>query len=207
VIYLCADCFILLSAFTTYFMINFEVTQDPFTFEKIFPVFHFVFQLLIFFIVFLLLITKLSQKMKIENVFVKLNRPVVVATWCFFHFVFVCLPQGFWMESFTSNLHCFWRFIAIFTAFRLTFYSLELNWTLILLQHLLEKLSENCSNKKAEIKSMMTSQVKQMKESLSRSMSLVCCRFYSYLLLLSNAFVQISYCNSTKNFKSLLYWF
>lgn len=38
--------------------------------------------------------------------------------------------------------------------------------------HLLEKLSENCSTKKAEIKSMMTSQVKQMKESLSRSMSL-----------------------------------
>ncbi|CAK8575369.1 unnamed protein product [Lathyrus sativus] len=38
--------------------------------------------------------------------------------------------------------------------------------------HQLEKLSENCSAKKAEIANMMTSQVKQMKESLSRSMSL-----------------------------------
>ncbi|CAL5212017.1 unnamed protein product [Lathyrus oleraceus] len=38
--------------------------------------------------------------------------------------------------------------------------------------HQLEKLSENCSAKKAEIANMMTSQVKQMKENLSRTMSL-----------------------------------
>ncbi|XP_024637868.1 structural maintenance of chromosomes protein 6A isoform X2 [Medicago truncatula] len=37
--------------------------------------------------------------------------------------------------------------------------------------HQLEKLSESYSRKKAEIKSMMTSQVKQMKESLSHSLS------------------------------------
>ncbi|CAJ2654333.1 unnamed protein product [Trifolium pratense] len=38
--------------------------------------------------------------------------------------------------------------------------------------HLLDKLSESCSKKKAEIESMMSSQVKQMKENLSHSMSL-----------------------------------
>lgn len=76
-----------------------------------------------FHFVFLLLITKRSQKMKIENVIVKLNRPVVVATWCFFHFVFVCLPQGLWMEfhvqpalllAFHRHLHCFLAYILFF---------------------------------------------------------------------------------------------
>ncbi|XP_004514508.1 structural maintenance of chromosomes protein 6A-like isoform X2 [Cicer arietinum] len=38
--------------------------------------------------------------------------------------------------------------------------------------HQLEKLSESCSKKKAEIASMTTSQVKQMKENLSHSMTL-----------------------------------
>lgn len=56
---------------------------------------------------------------------------------------------------------------------------------LILLQHQLEKLMESRSKKKAEIASMleMTSQVKQMKENLSQSMSLVC-RSWEVLVLL-----------------------
>lgn len=56
---------------------------------------------------------------------------------------------------------------------------------LILLQHQLQKLMESRSKKKAEIASMleMTSQVKQMKENLSQSMSLVC-RIWELLVLL-----------------------
>lgn len=62
------------------------------------------------------------------------------------------------------------------------------------MQHEVERLRECCSKKKDEIASMMekTSQLKQMKEDLKQSMSLVCSKWEVLLLLslLSNTFEQ-----------------
>lgn len=112
---------------------------------------------------------------------------------------FVCgFPMVLYLWSFKRSSSAFLAFLYIKLSFLFSlefniiichfylhsflfciFYFVELNWTLISLQHKIEKLMESCSKKKAEIQSMLetTSQVKQLKETLSQSMSLVCLSF------------------------------